>query len=108
MIEGILEFIESIRCDGIATCNLAKSKECGEAFGNLRGYITTNGSKVDLNEAISIYDQSWNTKLTFMSAFESFSVHCVKLHPSGKCCNPGNAGMADMLMNGITLYEFWM
>ena len=55
-IKGVLEFIESIRCDGVATCNLAKIEECGEAFDNLRGYVTGNGSKVDLNEAISIND----------------------------------------------------
>jgi hypothetical protein len=58
MIKGILEFIKSDRCDGIVMCNLAKIKECGEAFGNLRGYVISNGSKVDLNKAISIYDQS--------------------------------------------------
>jgi len=49
MIEGILELIKSIGCDGVVTCNLAEIKKCGEAFDNLGGYVTSNGSKVDLN-----------------------------------------------------------
>ena len=48
--------VESIRGDGIATCNLAEIKECGEAFDNLRRYMTSNGGEVDLNGVINMVE----------------------------------------------------
>jgi len=55
-IQGVLELVESIRGDGIATCNLAEIKECGEAFDNLRRYMTSNGGEVDLNGVINMVE----------------------------------------------------
>jgi hypothetical protein len=49
-IERILELIERISCNGVATCNLAEVKKCGEAFDNLCGDVASDGSKVDLHE----------------------------------------------------------
>ncbi len=47
-IKGILKLIKSVRCDGIVTCNIAEIQKCREASDNLRGYMASNGSKVDL------------------------------------------------------------
>ena len=35
--------------------------------------------------------------VTFINAFESSPVHCLKSRPSGNHCNPGNGGTADIL-----------
>ena len=48
-VKGILELVESIRRDGIATCNIAEIETCGEAFDNLRGYVAGDGSNVYLH-----------------------------------------------------------
>jgi hypothetical protein len=34
--------------------------------------------------------------ITFISAFESSLVHCLKSHPSGNHRNPGNGGTAEI------------
>jgi hypothetical protein len=47
-IESIFEIIEGCRCDSVATSNLAEIEKCGETFDNLRWYMTSDGSKVDL------------------------------------------------------------
>jgi hypothetical protein len=57
-IQGVLELVESIRGDGVTTCNLAEIKECGEAFDNLRRYMTSNGGEVDLNGVINMVEPS--------------------------------------------------
>jgi len=47
-IQSILEFIESVGCDNVVACNIAKIKKCGEAFDDFGGYMAGNGSEVDL------------------------------------------------------------
>jgi hypothetical protein len=47
-IEGILQLIEGVKRNGIATRNIAEIEECREAFDGLGGYMACNGSKVDL------------------------------------------------------------
>jgi hypothetical protein len=60
-----------------------------------------NSSKIDpCHVWISLQQLLLFTMLqTLISAFEPFSVHCIKSRTSGNCHRPGKAGTAEILTN---------
>jgi hypothetical protein len=59
--------------------------------------MASNCGEINLIEIRLEGQASNSTELTFMSAFESSPVHCLKSRPSGNRHRPGNAGTAEIL-----------
>ena len=85
-----------------ATCKVREINECGNALDHLVRYVSDDGRQKDLS-----YKSARNAKgviptmvkrlRTFISALESFPVHCEKLRPFGKRRRPGKEGVAARL-----------
>ena len=110
--EDASELMETLQCDRHvgkifgcvcrATCKVREIDECGNALYHLVRYVSDDGGQKDLS-----YKSARNTKgviptmvkclHTFISALESFPVHCEKLRPFGKRRSPGNDGVAARL-----------
>lgn len=80
-----------------AACKVGEVEECADALNHLVRNIPDECRKIDLKAYELGKRHKYNYGRTFMSAFESFPVHCLKFLPCGKRRRPGNAGAAAML-----------
>jgi hypothetical protein len=87
---------EGIFPDDFAAYKVAEIEEGAERTQHLRGNMALNGWEVNL-ERCEIGKGLLEYLRTFMRAFESSPVHCLKPGPSGKRRSPGNGGTAAML-----------
>lgn len=79
---------------------VAEVHESTDRLDHLVGKVTNERWYDDLH--VELRDKESDTaeqnKLTFMSAFESLPVHCLKFRPCGNRRRPGKGGTAAILL----------
>ena len=91
-----IEGVERIFSEDIFACNVTEIEECVEGLDDITGYITFECGEKDL-AGLSIWVGTIKVVRTFINAFESLPVHCLKFRPCLNLRRPGKRGASAML-----------
>jgi hypothetical protein len=97
----VIQFFETVRVYNVTSGNV---DEVDQGMHHFRGYVAFNSRQIDLHKytLAMIIDYLICYELTFMRAFESLLVHCLKPLPSGNRHSPAKGGARAMLDSCIS------